>query len=348
MSTEIVTLIAAGFEYSAWKHVSWSAAINEACRTFDVDATERPGQFAFPPGTPVQMVATGSLVVDGYVNRYHSSGAATTHKVAISGRGKGQDFVDCSAVHQTGHAENKTAVEFGREFKLAGVQINEKVKLPKIPYQQMKQGETCFNCVERNVRPAGATLMGEPDGSISATNASVATRAAGALIEGKNIKEWSVDFDDEKRMSETTVKGQNRHGSGADNLRIKEQASDSGVKRYRPRVIVAEGDTDKGRARERANHEKERCAGNGTRATVTVQGWRDDAGQLWAPNTIVFVYSPTLMHLVQDMLIERVEGEQDDEGGTFAKLHLVDPRAYRGKGQNGKGSDGAWNAGMDT
>lgn len=349
MGTEIVTLIATGFEYAGWTKVSWSAAIDEACRSFNVETTERPGEFAFPTGTPIRLLATGALVVDGYVNHYHSSGADKTHKVSIAGRGKGQDLTDCSAVHPTGNAENKTAVEFGNEFKLANKGLLQaKVPLQPIPYQQLKQGERCFNCVERYLRPAGVSMMGEADGSISATNASVAKRAAGALVEGDNIKEWSVDFDDQNRMSETTVKGQNRHGSGGDNLRIKERATDSGVKRYRPRVIVQESDTDKGRARERAHHEKERCAGNGTRASVTVQGWRDAAGELWTPNTIIFVHSPTLMHLVQDMLIERVDADQDDDGGTIAKLGLVDPRAYRGKGHNGKGSDGAWNEGLET
>lgn len=347
MATEYVTVLAGGFAYAGWESCSWSAAINEACRSFQVDTTEMPGEFAFPPGTPIQLLATGSLVLDGYVNHYHSSGAAETHRVKITGRSRSQDFVDSSAVHPKGYAKDKSADEFARELDKFGVGITAKVPLPKIPMQQIKQGERCFRCVERYLRSHGATQMGEPDGSISITNASVATRAAGALIEGVNILEWSVDFDDQNRMSDYTVKGQRREGTGEENLRIKEEAKDSGVRRYRPRTIVHETDTDKGRARERAHHEKERCAGNGTRACITVQGWRDGGGKLWTPNSVVFVNSPILMHLVQDMLIERVDAEQDSKSGTTARLSLVDPRAYRGRGQNGAGSAGAWNAGMD-
>jgi len=59
---------------------------------------------------------------------------------------------------------------------------------------------------------------------------------------------------------------------------------------------------------------------------------------LWAPNTIVFVNAPKLMHLVQDMLIERCRVRPrrvwrtrgSNASGTTAKLSLVDPRAYRG------------------
>lgn len=345
MRSEVVTIIAGGMQYSAWEKCSWSAAINEACRSFQVDTTEHPGEFAFPPGTPLQLLATGNLVADGYVNHYHSSGAAKTHRVSIAGRSKAQDLADCSAVHPKGYAKDKTAVEFLRELDKYGVGVNEKIPLPKIPMQQIKQGERCLRCAERYLRSSGATLMGEADGSVSATNASVATRAGGALVEGVNILEWSVDFNDQERMSEYSVKGQNRHGTGAENLRIKEQARDSGVKRYRSRIIVHEGDTDKRRARERANHEKESCAGKALRASVTTQGWRDGSGQLWTPNTLIFVASPLLMHLVQDMLIEKIDADQDSKNGTTAKLSLVDPRAYRGRGQNGKGSSGAWNDG---
>lgn len=346
MGTEIVTILAGGMEYSAWEKVKITAAINEACRSFSIETSERIGEWAFPPGTPITLLATGSLLLTGYVNNYRSSGGATAHNVHISGRSKGQDYVDCSATHKTGFGKDKTPGEFARELDHYGVGINEKIKLQKIPEQRIKQGEPCFNCTERYLRPQGGTMMGEPDGSISITNASVAKRAAGALVEGRNIKQWSVSFSDQSRFSEYTVKGQNRHGTGDENLRIKEQERDGGVKRYRSRLIVNETDTDKSRARERAKHEKESCAGNGTRGKVTVQGWRDDAGMLWAPNTIVFVHSPVLMHLVQDMLIERVEFSQDDKGsGTEAELSLVDPRAYRGKGQSGKGSDPAWNGG---
>lgn len=344
MTTEYVTLAAAGFSYAGWKKVHISAAIKEAARSFDVETTERPGEFAFPPGTPITLLATGSLLVTGYVNRYQSSGDAKTHNVRIQGRGKGQDIIDCSAEHKTGHAKDRTPGEFANELDIYGVGITDRIGLPKVPMQHIKQGETAFRTIERYLRPHGATMMGRADGGIDLTNASVAMRAAGALVEGVNIKAWDVTLSDDDRFSDYTVKGQGRHGTKPQDLRIKERDSDGGVKRRRNRMIVAEGDTDKKRAKDRAKHEKERCAGNGTKATVTAQGWRDMAGMLWEPNTLVFVSSPLLMHLEQDMLIEKIDLTQDD-GGTIAKLSLVDPRAYRGQGQDGKRTGKTWNDG---
>lgn len=342
MASEVVTVIAGGMNYRGWKKVQVVAAMNEAVRTFHVETTERPGQWAFPPGTPVQVMAGRSLLVNGFVNRYTTSGAKQTHNVSISGRGRGQDFVDCSGQHPTGYAKDKTPAQFAQELDLYGVGINVRIPLDVVPYQQLRQGETCFRCLERHLRPTGATIMGEPDGSMSITDASAAGRAAGALVEGDNILEWSVSLDDQDRFGEYTVKGQNRHGTDAEALRIKEKEFDRSVRRFRNRMIVNETDTDRGRARKRARHERDRSAGKGKRSTITVQGWRDAGGALWTPNTLVFIHGPTLLHLVQDMLIERVTFDQDDNRGTTAQIAIVDPRAYKGQGQNGKGTDPAW------
>lgn len=343
MAAEIVTVIAGGQRYQGWKKVSVVAAIKEAARSFHISTTEMPGQWNFRPGTPVQVLAGGDLLVDGYVNRYQTSGEKQQHDVAIAGRGKGQDFVDCSARHPTGYAENKTPQQFAQEYDHYGVGINARIPLEAVPMQQIMQGETCFRCLERHLRPQGAAIMGEADGSISITDASVAQRAGGALVEGGNILKWALTLDDQDRHQQYTVKGQNRHGTGADALRIKEEDSDSGVQRYRNRIIVNETDTDRGRARSRARNEKNRAAGKSKKSGITVVGWRDSGGALYTPNTIIFVAAPRLLHLNQDMLIERVTFEQDDKAGTTARLEIVDPRAYKGQGQNGSGTDQAWN-----
>nr|WP_150103207.1 hypothetical protein [Hyphomicrobium denitrificans] len=334
--------------YRAWSKVTLNAAINEACRKFNFESTERPGQFSFPPGTSVEILASSDLFLVGYVNAYSGNGDADTHQISVKGRSSSQDWVDCSAIHSTGYAEDKTPVEFAREFNPYGFSITDKIGLDSIPYQQIMQGETGFEYLERALRPQGATQMGTPDGGIEITNASVAERAAGALVEGVNIGPWSVDLTDGTRHSEYTIKGQNRHGHGDHNLRIKQQAQDGGVKRYRPKLIVHEGDCDNKRARNRANHEKERSAGACIKAQITTPSWRDGAGKLWTPNTLIFVSAPKLMHLEQDMLIENIILKQEEDGsGTRATLNLVDPRNYRGEGKSGKGSDASWNDGVE-
>lgn len=331
---EEITVVANGMSYRFFETVQCQASIKEAARSFRIDATESPGQFRFPCGTPIQILANGDLVLDGYVNLYSPSGDKGKHQIALAGRGKGQDFCDCSPEHPTGTWLDKKPDEIAREIDQWGVGIKAEIPLEAEEYWKREPGETSFETTERLLRSHGATMMGNADGSISITNASVARRHAGELLEGVNIKAYEGSISDDKRFNGTFVKGQGRHGKGAGKLRIKQKASDSGARKGRNKEILDERSTDDKKARKRAEHEKERAAGLSIQARITVQGWRDDDGLLWTPNRLIFVNSPTLLHLVQDMLVEQVQWHQNKEG-AWTQLQLVDPRTYKGKGSGG-------------
>lgn len=342
LNPELIQVAAGGGLYDGWEKVEITASIKEAARAFTLETTERSvvfaSEFSFPPGTPVQILANGELLVDGYVNEYKPSGDARSHRITVSGRGKGQDFIDSSAMYEPGYWENKTPEDIAKDLDKFGVGIKAKAQLDKIPYYQSNQGESCFKCVERAIRHQGATMMGEPDGSISITNASVAGRHSGGLIEGHNIERYQGQISDQDRNSEVNVKGQNRLGHGDENLRIKETAKDPGVKRYRPKIIVNETDTDKKRARKRADHEQNRRQGFAVRATITTQGWRDDGGKVWEPNNLVNIQS-ALLKISGDLLLESIRLTQDNGGeGSLAQLSLVNAKAYGGDGGSGSSS----------
>lgn len=336
LNVEVVTVVAGGMVYGGWEKVSVSAAIDEAVRQFTIETTEHPGEFRFPPGTPVQIFANADLLVDGYINEYQASGEAKTHRIAIRGRSRGQDFVDSSAEHDTGYFENKKPDQIAQELNKWPIGITADVPLDQIPYAQLKQGETPFQMIERYLRPEGVSMMGEPNGDIKLTNAEAAKVHFGILMEGHTIKSFQVSLTDGSRHSKYIVKGQNRKGTGSSSLRIKKEAKDSGVKRHRPKIIANETDTDNRRASKRADHEKERGAGKSIQASIQTQGFRDFAGKVFTPNHLIYVHAPVLMHLAMTMLIQKVELSQE-KSGSLANLTLVDPRAFKGKGGTGKG-----------
>ncbi len=342
LNVEVVTIIAAGAPYGEWERMTVTAAMDEAVRQFAIETTERPGSIRFPPGTPIQILANGDLLVDGFVNAYQAESDAKSHRISIRGRGKGQDFVDSSAEHKTGYFENKDPHEIAAELNKWGIAIRREVPLDKVPYAQLKPGESPFQMVERYLRPEGVSMMGEANGDITLTNASVAKSHFGILLEGQNILRCQVSLTDGSRHSKYVAKGQGRLGTGKNNLRIRKEASDGGVKRHRPLILANETDTDTKRAGKRAEHEKERRAGKSVQGSVETQGFRDFSGEVFSPNRLIYVHSPVLMHLVQTMLIERVELTQDNgKSGSVAKLGLVDPRAYKGKGGDRGSAPGA-------
>ena len=341
LNPEYVTVRANGRDYDGWESVQISAAIDQPARSFRLETTEWPGEWNFAPGTPVEIYANGDLVVKGYTNRYSPSGDATSHRITIEGRGKGQDCIDCASVHPTGFVENQDPVKFASALDHFGVGIKAAVPLRPVPRQVIKQGERVFDTLERYIRPQGVTAMGMADGSIEVTNASVAKRHKGTLMEAWNIKSFSGEISDDRKHSETTVKGQRQYGSTEQDLHIAEVARDTTVGRFRPQIIVHETETDIGRARDRAQHESERAAGMSVKCTIGVQGWRDQAGVLFHPNYLFYVFAPILLHIQQDMLVESVEFSQSSGNGSTAELSLVDPKAYKGKAGK-SGSDKAW------
>jgi prophage tail gpP-like protein len=327
--------------FDRWEGVQISASMRKAAREFSVYTTERLGEFTWPPGTPVTILANGTLMVDGYVNRYQPSFDAKSHRINVSGRSAAQDFVDCAAIdpNKKSHWKDKKPDEIAQQLDQFGVGVTAEIPLKPIKYFQLDQGETAHAAVERALRDQKATMMGAERG-IKITNAKAAKRHSGGLIEGFNILRANATLSDDRQHSETAVKGQRREGTEDADLKIHEKAQNSQVKRYRPKLLVSETDTDKGRARERAEHESNRAAGFGISATITVQGWRDDGGQVFQPNYLIFVQSPTLK-IFGDMLIEAVTWKQDDKNGSTADIHIVNAKAYEGKGGANQ-SDAGW------
>lgn len=345
MGPEFVTVAAGGSRWTAFESVEATASYKEAARSFKLEIAAESGPVAtfwtFKAGTPVDIFLNADLACAGYVDRYQPQlGEHDTAKIAVSGRSRAQDFIDSAAVHATGQFKNMDPVEIARALDTGGVGIATNRTLDKEKSYRLTPGETRFRCLEKLCRKQGMTLTGQADGSILVTDGLQGLHA-GALIEGVNIKRGEADHNWAGRHSKVIVRAQRAIGHGPDALEIEADAADGAVTRDRPVIVVEDGDIDKKTAKRRARHRRDREAGEALKATITVQGFRDDAGRLWEPGFGVFTQSPFLA-IEQVMLIERVVFKQTRDGGSISQLSLVDPRAYGGKGGKGSRSGEAW------
>ena len=348
MQSELITVAAGGGMYSAFERVLVRASFQDAARSFEIKIAAENGGAAtawtFKAGTPIQIYSSGSLLVDGFVDRYqpkiseHSSAV-----INVSGRTRSQDYVDSSAVHDTNHFKDKTPVEIGQAIDKFGVGISTDEQLEKVPVYRITPGETAFRCLEKLCREQGVFPVGQADGSIKVTKGGK-QRHAGAIVEGVNMKDGEADHNWSGRHSDVIVRGQKPYGHGEDALQVEGIARDAEVGRYRPVIVIHDGDTDKKRAKKRAGTRRDREAGNSLKANVIVVGHHDDGGQLWEPGNLVFLDSDFL-NVHQDMAIETAEYSQDRKDGSITVLSLVDPRALGGKGGGGGGAGDAWNSG---
>jgi prophage tail gpP-like protein len=117
-----------------------------------------------------------------------------------------------------------------------------------------------------------------------------------------------------------------KRGNPTTLTQVNGRATDPQITRYRPLVIVAEAQSDDGMAQTRADWEMRRRKGEGTKATVTVNGFRQQDGTLWQPNMMVQTDLPWLA-VDRELLISEVTYSYDD-GGEKTTLALTLPDAF--------------------
>ncbi|WP_112663492.1 phage baseplate assembly protein [Microvirga flavescens] len=346
MSNEIITVVVDGERFTAWKRSEVNASMKEAARSFTLEVAAEAGALAtawkFKAGTALEIYSNDDLLLKGYVDRYEPRLSERQSEVTISGRSKSADLIDSSADHPTGSFRNKTPDEIGNELAAShGVKIRTDAELEPVDYQ-VTPGETVFRALEKMTRTQGVTLMGEADGSILITKAGKRTRRhVGGIIDWQNLKNGSANHDWSNRHAKYIVRGQLPDGHGPDSLELEAIARDAGVDRNnRVVIVIQEENTSKSRIKKRAENRRDRATGAALRATITVQGFRDEVGKIWTPGHLVWVESPFL-NLMQDMLIEDVRFNQDDSG-SITTLQLVDPRTYGGEKGKGNKSGPAW------
>jgi prophage tail gpP-like protein len=128
---------------------------------------------------------------------------------------------------------------------------------------------------------------------------------------------------------------------------VKGGAKDPDIKRYRPLVIVAEAQSDDGLAEKRADWEVRRRMAEGTKATITINGWKQaDNGELWMTNQMVSVAAPWLA-LNRDLVISEITYSYDDSGEkttlqmTLPDAFLPDPKRKAKSAKKTGGTGGA-------
>jgi len=345
----------AGTVYGGWKTVSATCSIEQVANGFELGVTERwPGQTAsrpIRPGDACELLLDGETVVTGYVDDAKPAFGKQAHALTVQGRDATGDLVDCSAIHKSGQWINATLERIARDL-CAPFGIKVKVEADvgaAFTSFNIEQGETVFDCLERAARQRAVLLIADGVGGLVLARAGTA-RAATALVEGESILEGNGQFDWKDRYSTITAKGQERSDddfNGTAAAGPSATVRDAEITRHRPLIVLAEAHGAGASLRARVTWERNVRMGRGTRATVTVQGWRDGAGKLWRPNTLVPVHAPSLWLADTELLIAACLYSLDDDGGTRTTLSLARREAFdviADGGKSKKGKSLLWDA----
>lgn len=336
-----IELLVDGKVFSGWLSAGVSRAMDAAAGTYSLSVTdkwtENGERWELSPGDACEVRVGGEVLITGYIDIVRPGFSASDRRMEVQGRDKSADMVDCSAIHKPDHWKSIGLLQLAQILaKPFGITVKAETDLGA-PLTQVKlqQGETALEAINRHAKMRKVLVMPDGKGGLLLTRTGT-RKATVQLVEGRNLTEADGNLDWSERYSEYVVKGQSGYSAKTDGkaeAHAAATAKDPGVTRYRPLLVVNDGETNAATAKDRATWEANTRIGKSAGATVTVLGWREtEGGPLWQPNTLVLVESKTL-RISGEMLIRQVTYTRDEQG-TRAKLELVSPQTYESQPPN--------------
>lgn len=346
-----VRLLVNGSYYGGWQTVRISLGMEQIAGEFSLTVSERfpgrPEAWKILPGDECRVLIGNQPVITGYVDDVEPGYDRESHTVAVMGRDRTGDLVDCSAIHKTGEWRGVTLDRIVSDICAPfGIKVTAAAPLGA-PFKRfsLQEGETAFEAIERATRMRGLLPMSNGTGWLLLTRAGT-NRINTALVKGKNVERASGTFSQRDRYSRYIIKGQSPGSDDSTpehNARTMAETSDESVKRYRPLIVISEQGT-RSEYREQAVWERNVRAGRGSRAVYTATGWHHPGG-LWLPNNLVRV-EDDFIGFAGDLILARVTFTLDEASGSLAELDVCRPEAFDVQAlperPAKKGETGAW------
>ena len=336
-----ITLEINSVVYGGWTDVKITRGIEICPNSFSIALTDLfPGdgsKLTVQPGDPCVVRIGSDVVITGFVDRFLPSIAAQNHAITITGRGKCQDLVDCSAEWDGGQIVGSSALQIAQKLAApygitvsapAGVDVG-----PPIPKIALVRPTPAFDIIESVCRYRGLLAYEGTDGNLILAQAGADTMASGFVEgEGGNVQEAAGTYAMDERFQtyEAFLTSVEIYADAGGPSLPSYTATDPGVKRHRLRYIIAEaggGLTDL--LKQRALWEAARRAGRGSSIAITADCFRDSAGKLWTPNAVVPVVDiPDVKPTKEDWTISSVVFGRDGVTGTTAKIVVMPKKAF--------------------
>lgn len=335
-SDNIVSLRVNDTDFRGWESVSVEHTIEAAASSFSLTLTESwPGQddpIRVNPGDDCQVFVGDDLLLTGYVEVVTVEHSGQSHTVSVSGHSRTIDLVECSCVSDSGPLQfrNQTLLQIAQALAdpYDVTVTSDLTGWTKIAKCIPEVDATPFAVIEKIAREKSVLVTDDPQGRLVLSQ--LADVRGDDLTHPGNILSCSGTFDATGRYTEYRVKGQRagddqsfgRDCAGASAT----IADDDDIPRRRVLTIKGERAMDSGACRRRAIWEAVTRAGKSVAVDVTVQGWRQSDGTLYAPNRLHAV-NDAVVGVYADLLAVGVTFSIDG-GGMLTTLRLAPPGAY--------------------
>lgn len=325
-------LVVAGNDFSGWEDIEVSLRAEAFPNSFSISASLPPGSsIPVNPGNSCTVLLGNDQVLDGYVDRVVDGSDPNGHRIAIDGRGKTQDLVDCAAEWPSHQLVNGNALTIANDLALPygiAVALAEGASPgDTVPAWPLNYGETAADIIQRVARNAKLLAYEDSHGRLLLAVAGTKRAASGATF-GQNVQSWSWSRAMNERYSDYVCCGSAIDGfADLPGGTFFGTTKDDGVPRHRMTHLIIDQSAPNPYpfTEARAKWEAARRAGRSQVATFTLDSWRDSAGKLWAPNTLIPVKLPGIS---ADLVIAEVHFRRSSESGTTAEIAAMPSAAF--------------------
>lgn len=319
--------------YSGWTSIQISKRIDAISGAFYLNMTDNLtrdlGSWPINVGDKCVVSIRGKPLISGHIDDLTVRYDSERHSVEVSGRDNTGDLVDCSVVSESDEYLNQPLLAIAQSLcEPFGIPVFSEISDTSIfDVFKIDPGESPFHTLEKASRKRGVLFL--PDGLGNLKLARIgATRTHSELIEGWNILSASARYSMSERFSEYLVRGQELfRGDTEEQANIEGKSLDYGIKRYRPKLVIAQGAVSSAEAQTLAGWEASVRAARAIVVDIETQGWLKENGSLWAVNELVRLRSPRL-GIDADMLITGVDFTLSQDMGSRTHLELTRKDAF--------------------
>lgn len=328
-----VTLLVNGMRLQWWQSVRIASRLTAIARTFSVsltkDLSSDEERLPVKPGDEVEVLIGNDIVLSGYITKTAINFSASSVSFTVEGSSKTVDLIDCTLPLSARHAFKGIAVRqaIAEMASHYAIEVKDIVGLTDAIDCQVAPIKKVQAVIDELAKKHSFLIHDDEYGRLVITMPGAA-EDADDLITGVNLLSGSKISDVSGVFSSYAVVGQGPNAKSEKGVKDhqKQAVVENASVRTRHTVKVVEGEQSLALLTKRAALVMDVAEGSSETLKFTVNGWRQQSGDLWCVNSIAKVSDP-ITETYGSFLVSSVTFKKD-RSGTTTELELKGPNAF--------------------
>lgn len=330
-----VAVKTAGGSLEGWQSVDFSRSIDSLAGSFSLSVSARWGLTGaaapFSEGDAVTISYQRTPRMVGYIDQLTESVGPESYELAIAGRDKTGDLIDCTPPVKPSEYRNVTLPDFARRLcEPHGIEVIDSLALTTKKTFSVPVGSAIFETLDSYASQQGALMRTTDEGALEFYRPGLFL-APVTLAYGENIREASYSADVSGLFSKYEAHGQGKRtknsGTGsAANLKPQGVTDPDYSARARLLVVQETNATTAAQLKSRAEWERRVRRGRAGRLSVTVDGWKVNS-YTFSVGDLVNIEAPEL-RVNGQLLLAGYSLRYDSDSGEVMDMDFALPGAY--------------------